>query len=95
MVDEVFLHHHVLHRCVALLDCAVASVEAGIASKPSGSTAGKSKVMPVGAEQVDSLVAFIATVQVPSFVVTMCADCTEAFGQRLVEDTVGWLEWEH
>jgi hypothetical protein len=62
VIDELLFYHHVFHRGIALLDCAIARIQARIASKPSGSAAGKSKVVPVGAEQVDPRLAFVTTV---------------------------------
>ena len=92
MVDELLLYHNILLGGVTIVDRAVASLKAIAASEPSRSATGHADVVPVGAEQVDALIALAAIVQVVSFVPTVLADRAEASRERLVDATVCRLE---
>jgi hypothetical protein len=92
MIDELLLDHDILLGGVAIIDCSVASLKAIAASEPSRSATGHPNVVPVGAEQVNALIALAAIVQVVSFVPTVLADRAEASRERLVDTTVCRLE---
>ena len=92
MVDELLLYHNILLGGITIIDRAVASLKAIAASEPSRSATGHANVVPVGAEQVDALIALAAIVQVVSFVPTVLADRAEASRERLVDATVCRLE---
>ena len=88
MVNELLLDHHILLGAVTFVDRAVASLKARGAGEPSRSAAGHANMMPVGAEQVNALIAFCTVVQMVPFVPTMFADRAEASRKRLVNATV-------
>ena len=81
MVDKLLLHHHIFLAGITLVDLAIASVETVVADEPGGSAVNAPNMVPIGAEQVDALVAFATIVQMVAFVPSVLADCAEASGK--------------
>jgi hypothetical protein len=88
VVHKLLLDLNVFLGGVTFPNGAVTSLKAVVASEPGGSAAGHANMMPVGAEQVNALIAFCTVVQMVPFVPTMFADRTEASRKRLVDATV-------